>query len=379
MKYAKLVIRNILRNRRRTVLTILSLAGSLFLIVTLATVLTEFTRGSDEANPLRLIARHGVSLAFQLPIAYRERIASVPGVQHVLPFHWFGGIYKEPKNFFANFTVDARLLRAHSPEMKMSDPQWQAFIDDRQGAIVGGKLVERFGFQIGQRITLKSPIYRISPEVIIRGIYTGGDEKTLFFHHEYFNEMTPAWSKDKVSTFGIMAKKAEDVPRIAREVDAMFLNSDAPSKTENEREFAMSFEAMMGSVKTFLYGIITAIVFSILLVTANTMAMNVRERTNEVGTLKALGFQRGAIAGMFLGESLVLAVVGALMGIGGAALLYRSIDLSLYIPNFNSFTPQNWTLLGAFLLALIVGLVSVSFSALRVTRLTTAEALRRVE
>src|SRR6266403_1380703 len=159
MKFSKLILKNILRNKRRTLLTISSLVVSLFLIITLATILTEFSRGSSRSNPLRLITRHAVSLAFTLPIAQQQRIATVPGVKAVIPFSWFGGIYKDEKNFFANFAVDASKFRDVMPELKMSEAEWRAFINDRQGAIVGQKLVKLYGFQNGQRVTLRSPIY----------------------------------------------------------------------------------------------------------------------------------------------------------------------------------------------------------------------------
>ena len=379
MKFAKLVLKNILRNKRRTLLTISSLVVSLFLIITLATILTEFERGSEESSPLRLISRHAVSLAFPMPMAHLQRIKTVPGVKEVMPFNWFGGIYKDEKNFFANFAVDASKLRDVMTELKMSDAEWQAFINDRQGAIVGQKLVKLYGFTPGQRVTLKSPIYNQEVEFIIRGVCTGGDEKTLFFHQDYLNELLPEWAKDKASTFSIRANTADDVPRIAQAVDSIFANTDAPTKTESESEFAKSFETMMGGVKQFLYGIMAAITFSVLLVMGNTMAMTVRERTKEVGTLKAIGFQRGTITALFLAESLILACIGAAIGIGGAILIFRSIDLSLYIPNFISFIPTAQTLVAAFVLSILVGLISVIYSAFRVSSLTIAEALRSTE
>lgn len=379
MKFSKLILKNILRNKRRTLLTISSLVVSLFLIITLATILTEFSRGREEANPLRLVTRHAVSLGFVLPVAQQQRIATVPGVKEVMPFSWFGGIYKDEKNFFANFAVDASKMRNVMTELKMSDAEWQSFINDRQGAIVGQKLVKLYGFSIGQRITLKSPIYDRSVEFIVRGICTGGDEKTLYFHHEYLNELVPTWAKDQVSTFSILANSAADVPRIAQTIDSMFINTDAPTKTESEREFAMSFETMMGGVKQFMYGIMGAITFSLLLVMGNTMAMSVRERTREVGTLKAIGFQRGTIAALFVGESLLVTTVGAIIGIGGAILLFKSIDMSLYIPNFQSFVPTVQTLSAAFVVSIFVGVLSVVYSAYRVSGMTIAEALRSTE
>ena len=379
MKYAKLIFKNILRNKRRTLLTISSLVVSLFLIISLATILTEFDRGTEESSPLRLVSRHAVSLGFVIPMAHLQKMKTVPGVKEAMPFSWFGGIYKDERNFFANFAVDARKMRDVIPEIKMSDADWQAFINERQGAIVGAKLVKLYGFTPGQRITLKSPIYNQSVEFIIRGVYTGSDEKTLYFQYDYLNELLPAWAKDQVSTFSIVANTPEDVPRVGQAIDSIFANTDAPTKTESEREFALSFQTMMGGVKTFLYAIMAAITFSLLLVMGNTMAMTVRERTKEVGTLKAIGFQRGTITALFLGEALMVACIGAAIGIGAAALLFRSVDLSLYIPNLISFVPTNQTLGIAFGLSILVGFVSVVYSAYRVSGLTIAEALRSTE
>jgi putative ABC transport system permease protein len=379
VKFSKLILKNILRNKRRTLLTISSLVVSLFLIITLATILTEFTRGSSESNPARLVTRHAVSLVFVLPASHLQRIAAVPGVKNVMPFTWFGGIYKEEKNFFANFAIDATKAREIMTELKMSDPEWQAFINDRQGAIVGKKLVQLYGFTVGQRITLTSPIYNRSVEFIVRGVYSGGDEKTLFFHHEYINELLPDFAKDRAGTFSILANSPDDVPRIAQAIDSIFMNTEAPTKTESEREFARSFETMMGGVKQFMYGIMAAITFSVLLVMANTMAMTVRERTKEVGTLKAIGFKRGTIVGLFVGESLLVTTIGALIGIGGAVLVFKSVDMSLYIPNFVSFIPATETLIAAFVLSIVVGIVSVIYSAYRVSGLTIADALRSTE
>jgi putative ABC transport system permease protein len=379
MKFNKLILRNILRNKRRTLLTISSLVVSLFLIITLATILTELTRDSDNSNPLRLVTRHSVSLVFVLPVSQQQRIAAVPGVKNVMRFSWFGGIWKDEKNFFANFAVDADRLREIFSELKMSDAEWQAFVNDRQGAIVGAKLVKLYGFAPGQRITLRSPIYNKSIEFVIRGVCTGGDEKTLYFHHDYLNDLVPDWAKDQTGMYSILANTPEDVPRIAQAVDAMFINTDAPTKTESERDFAISFQTMYGGVKQFMYGIIAAITFSLLLVMGNTMAMSVRERTKEVGTLKAIGFQRATIARLFLSESLLVSIIGGLIGVGGTMLLYRSIDFSLYIPNVMSFVPTNVTLIGALVVSIVVGFVSVAYSAYRVSGMTIAEALRSTE
>lgn len=379
MRFAKLILKNVLRNKRRTLLTVSSLVVSLFLIISLATILTEYERGSAESNPSRLMSRHSVALTFLLPRAHLQRIENVQGVKAAMPFTWFGGIYKDERNFFANFAVDPRKLREIYTELKMSDAEWQAFAADRQGAVVGKKLAMLHGFTPGQRITLKSPIYNQEVEFIIRGVLTGGDEKTLFFQHDYLNELAPEWAKDQAGMFSMIANSPDDVPRIGQAVDSMFVNTDAPTKTESEREFARSFEAMTGGIKQFLYAIMAAITFSLVLVMGNTMAMTVRERTKEVGTLKAIGFKRHTIAGLFIGESIMLALVGAALGIGGAVLLYRSVDMSVYIPSVIAFVPTTQTLIIAFILAIFVAVVSVAYSTYRVTGLTIADALRSTE
>lgn len=379
MKFGKLIAKNILRNKRRTFLTVSSLAVSLFLIITLLTVLTELSRASSKANPLRLVTRHAVSLTFNMPVAYRDKIAAVPGVKLTTPYCWYGGVYIDEKNFFANFAVDPKAMRQYAPDMQMTDEEWNAFTSDRQAAVVGKKLAQQYGFAKGQRVTLKSPIYNNELEFVIRGIYTGEDEKTFLFGYDYFNESNPPFAKDKVGTIGILAKTADDVPKISQTVDAMFLNTDAPTKTETEKEFQMSFESMLGGVKQFMYGIIGAIAFSLLMVTASSMSMSVRERTREVGTLKAIGFTRNTIGWIFVGEALLLATVGAAIGVGSAALIYGVTDVSLFLPNFSQFTPTAETLSGTFVAAVLLGVVAVSYSAYRVSSLTIAEALRRVE
>ena len=191
--------------------------------------------------------------------------------------------------------------------------------------------------------------------------------------------LVPDWAKDKTGLYSMLANTPEDVPRIAQTIDSMFVNTDAPTKTESEREFAASFQAMYGGVKQFMYGIIAAITFSLLLVMGNTMAMSVRERTKEVGTLKAIGFQRGTIARLFVGESLLVSIIGGLLGVGATLLVYKSVDVSLYIPNVVSFFPTNATVVAALVLSVLVGLVSVAYSAYRVSGMTIAEALRSTE
>ena len=376
MRFAKLILKNVLRNKRRTLLTISSLVVSLFLIISLATILTEFERGSQEANPMRLMARHSVSLGFLLPIGDVQRIQSVQGVKAVTPFTWFGGIYKDEKNFFANFAVDAKKLREIWPEVKMADTEWKAFESDRQGAVVGRKLQILYGFTPGQRITLKSPIYNKDIEFVVRGVYTGLDEKTLFFHHDYLEE--------KIGRPGIAGwyvveiSDPNNAAGMAKMVDDQFRNSNAPTKTGTEQAFNASFATMWGNVSLLMNTIGMAVVFAILLVTANAMMMSARERTRELAVLKTIGFTDGRLFGLVMLEAGLITITGAAIGLGAAKLLYRATNFNAagFLPGFDVTTA---TLLLGGGIALVLMLASGIVPAARAARLPVVAALRNVE
>src|SRR3989449_4948863 len=329
MKYLRLIFRNVLRNRRRTILTVLSITMSLFLISTLKTLLDELENPpTTPETAKRLFTRHKVSLGVMMPLAYREKIRSVPGVEDVTTYQWFGGVYKDPANFFAQFAVDADKLFAIYPEYKIDDPSHiQDFIKERTAAVAGVKLAKKYGWKLGDRITLKGTFTPFDVETTIRGLVDGGgSENTYFFHYDYFNELFH--SANEIGTLSIKAKSAEDIPAISDTIDSMFANSTAPTKTESEKAFFLSFVSMYGNVRFLVMSISTVVLFTIILVAANTMALSIRERTGEIAILKTLGFTPGKVLGMTIAESLVIAVAGGLLGSVGARLAYRSVDFN---------------------------------------------------
>ena len=318
MKYLRLLLNNLFRNRRRTFLTVTSIAVSL-LIATLLTMMLEMENPPQTPeSAMRLLTRHRVSLANILPMSYRAKIAHIPGVDAVIGSMWFGGIYKDPKNFFGQFAVDTDQFFRIYGDIRTREDQKAAFISDRTGALVGNNLAERFGWKVGDRITLKGALFDFDPELTIRCIYSGGgdDGSSFYFHWEYFNEgmkkIFPA-NSDAVNFTGfyvIRAVSADKVPSVADAVDALFKNTSSPTKTESERAFVLGFIAMMGNVRLLVTSICSVMMFTIVLVAANTMAMSIRERVREIGILKALGFRRLQILSLLLGESVILAVGG---------------------------------------------------------------------
>ncbi len=369
---------NIARNRRRTILTVVSIGVSLFVLSTLMTVLTELNREPEGQDAhLRLVVRRASSLGSPLPEAYRTKLERVPGVRMVHALMWFGGIYVDERNFFANFACDPETLLPMFPENRIPPEQLEAFQKERVAAVAGRKLVERFGWRLGDRITLQGTLYPVDLEFILRGIYTGTDETAFFFHRLYLEEALGR--PGKVGTFWLKAASAEDIPRIIDAVDTMFRNSDAETKTETERAFQLGFISMLGNVKTLITSISSVVVFTILLVTANTMAMSIRERAREIAILKTLGFGRRQLLRLLVAESTLIALAGGVLGCAGARLFYSVVDVWSYTQGlFPIFIVEPSTILLGLCLSILIGVGSAVIPAIRVSRLTIAEALRRV-
>jgi putative ABC transport system permease protein len=371
------VWKNITRNRRRTVLTILSIALSLFLLSTLMTVLTELGRESPDGDQhLRLVVRRASSLGDPLPESYLDRLKRVPGVRMVHALSWFGGIYVDERNFFANFGCDPETLFLMFNENRAPPEQLAAFKKERTAAVAGRKLAERFKWRLGDKITLQGTIYPVDLEFTLRGIYTGLDETAFFFHHAYLDEALGR--PGKVGTFWLKAASAAEVPVIAERVDAMFKNSDAETKTETERAFQLGFVAMLGNIKTLISSISSVVVFTILLVTANTMAMSIRERAREIAILKTLGFTRRRLLGLLVAESAGIALAGGLLGTLGARLFYSLVDVWKHTQGFFPiFVVEPETIAVGLLLSVLIGVTSAAVPAYRVSQQTIAHALRR--
>jgi putative ABC transport system permease protein len=320
-QHLPLIWKNSVRNKRRSVLTIASVAASLCLLGFLGAMYEAmFLAPSAPEQALRLITRNRVSLANPLPVAYRQRIAQVEGVTDVMILQWYGGTYQDPANFFGRMGVEADKLRKVYPEYRIPDDQFDAFMADRTGCVVGRKTANRFGFKIGDRIPLIGDIFPVNLTFTVRAIYDADrDNENLFFHYEYLNQSmrTSGFGgrMDNVGTFVLRMARPDDATRIAKTVDEMFRNAPRQTKTETERAFELSFLAFLGNVKMFLAVICSAITFTILLVTGNTMAMSVRERTREVGILKTIGFTPSKVLVLLVGEALVISLLGGILGL----------------------------------------------------------------
>lgn len=380
MKYLWLLYKNVMRNRRRTLLTVTSIAASLFLVTTLMTLLNELQNPIETpASALRLITRHKVSLFNSLPIAYRQKIAKVDGVEAVMGSMWFGGVYKDPSNFFGQFAADTEQFFEVNADMVLPAEQKEAFLKDRTGCLVGKSLAKRFGWKIGDKIHLKGALFQFDPEMTVRAIYEGGSDlgSTLFFHWEYFNEGLN--NAGFTGTYTIRARSAQEVPKIAEQVDALFQNAPVPTKTETERAFILGFMSMLGNVQFLISSICSAVIFAIILVAANTMAMSIRERVREIGVLKTLGFYNDRILFLLIGESLLLSLFGTLLGALGARVLYSHLDIATLTSGFLlrlNVNPR--ILLTCTAIGCGVGLLAAGVPAWRASRFPVVDALRRV-
>lgn len=378
LKFLPLVRKNLFRNKRRTILTTLSVALSLFLLGILFTVYAAFFHyeTSDE-QARRLIMRHKVSLTQLLPAFYLDKIRDVEGVETVAGQNWFGGIYKDnkPNEFFARFAVDPEQIFEVYSEFQVPPEQYEAFVNDRQGLAVGSLTAERIGLNLGDRITIKGDIFPVDLELTVRAIFNGPNDDVTYFHRKYLDEGLPAGFADLVGFYSIRVSDPAIVNRVASELDEMFRNAPEPTKTETESAFQLSFINQIGNIKLFLLSIAAAIVFTIMLVSANTMAMSVRERIREVGVLKTLGFTSPMVLTLILGEALVLAFVGGLLGVGGAMLASKGLEQAAAGMPGAAAMPL-WGVPICLAAALLIGLTSSLIPALSASHARITEALR---
>jgi putative ABC transport system permease protein len=329
----------------------------------------------------RLITRHKVSLVFFLPAYYRDKIRAMPGVEHVVNQTWFGGIYKDdkPENFFEQFGTDPEEFFDVYPEFKIPPDQLEAWKHDRAGCVVDSDLAKRHNWKIGDRINLKGTIFPVNPELTIRGIFTAPTPTdSIYFNNTYIDEGYPE-VKGHIGFFGVLADSPQDVPKVAREIDDEFRNSPRPTKTESERAFQLSWIATLGNVKAFILSICMAVVFATLLVSANTMAMSIRERTREVAVLKTLGFTRRAILGLFVSEAVILAFAGGLLGALAAFLLVAGMAHSPQFGLFlNGMRVSIFTMSLALLIAASVGFISAFIPSYYASRTNIVDGLRHI-
>ena len=385
LRFIPLMFKNTLRNRRRSVLTIGSVAVSLCILgVLMAMYHALFLSDPTPTQALRLVVRHRVSLTVPMPVSYEQKIQQVPGVKELMIWDWFGGTYKDnrdPKNFFARFGTEPDRLFAVHPEYQISESEKEAFLHQRTGAVSSSTLAQKMGFKLGDRITLLGDIYPVNLELKLVGIFDDPDSSdVLYYNRQYLREALGAGNPraDMLCCFQIQAASAEDVPRVAKAVDALFDNAPAPTRTESESAFQLSFVGMLGNLKLFLMAICGAVAFTILLVTANTISMSVRERIREVGIMKTLGFTPDAILSIILGESAVISLIGGVIGCLLAAFL--CIGVRSVAGNFSqglkvlSLTPPVAVLcLG---IAVLIGVVSSLVPAWGASRTSILESLR---
>src|SRR5690242_6356244 len=315
-RYLPFIVKSSMRSKRRSLLTVASAAISLSLLGTLMTIYHAFYIG--EAPPqqaLRAITRNRVSPALMLPIYYNEKIRTVPGVVDAMPFQFFAGVYKDPKNIFGRFAVQPERLFAIHSDYSIDEGQKLAFQKEKAGCVVGRGLAEKYDFKIGDRITLKGDVFPVTVDLKLVGIYDSlFHDDVLFFRLDYLFDLLPERRRNKVFAFHVLIDGPNSMPRICKDIDEIFRNSTARTRTEAERAFQLGFVSMLGNVKAFLLSISLALTFMLLLVTANTMAMTVRERVREVGVLKTLGFTTSAILTILLGEAAFLTSLGGLIG-----------------------------------------------------------------
>ncbi|MEO7653292.1 MAG: ABC transporter permease [Bryobacteraceae bacterium] len=382
LRYLPLIAKNAWRNRRRTLLTLFSIAASLSLLGVLMAIYHAFyfSKPAPE-QALRLAVRNKVSLVFSMPESYGQKIKRIPGVREVMMQQWFGGVYKDrkPQNMFARFAIEPDKIFTVIGEMQVPEDQKAAFQKERTAALVGKQLADRLGWKLGDRITIQGDIFPVTVEFLIRAIYVSPENnESLYFNRKYLQESVKGGRLAGTSgMFTILADSPESVPRIAQAVDEEFRNSPTQTKTEAERAFQLGFINSLGNVKAFLLSICGAVTFTVLLVSGNTMAMSVRERVREVGVLKTLGFTREAILGMILGEAVMLSLLGGVVGLGLASALCSLVrQAPAFISQLKTLSIPPPVALACLGVAVFIGFVSSLIPAWNASRTPIIEALR---
>ena len=384
MQFLKLIVRNALRHKLRTGLTVVGIVIAILAFGLLQTIVDAWYAGAEGAAPNRLVTRNAVSLVFPMPLHYRDKIRAVEGVRRVAPFNWFGGYYQEPKNFFAQFAIDPLPFLAMYPEYRVPEDELRAFLRDRKGAVIGRKLAERYGFKVGDTIPLQGTIYPGTWTFTVRAIYDGADAKVdasqLLFHRDYLNETMKQRSPRRGDQVGVFMVQIDDPHRsaeIGQAIDALFKNSLAETLTETEKAFQLGFVAMTQTIVVAIRIVSFVVIFIILAVMANTMAMTARERLGEYATLKAVGFGPGYVAGLIFGESVAIAAAGAALGIALTfpVAAWFAVQMGKFFPVFGVSAETVALQAGC---ALVVGLVAAVLPGRRAARVKIVEGLRAI-
>ncbi len=381
MKYLPLLWSSLWRKKVRTIFTLLSVFIAFLLFGLLMTIRTAFSFGVEIAGLDRLVLIHKVSLIMPLPVSYLERLRSTEGVALATHNTWFGGVYQDPSNFFAQIAVEPESFLKVYPEYRVPPDQLAAWAADRQGVLVGVDLARRFNWKIGDRVPIQGTIWQPKQgqtwEFNIAGMYDGesGIDKTqFFFRYDYLNE-NRRQGDGQVGWYIVKIADSSQAQAMGAKFDDMFANSSAETKTTTEKGFVEGFAKQVGDIGAIMVAILVAVLFTMLLVAANTMAQSVRERTNEVGVLKTLGFSNGQILSLVLGESVVIALLGGGLGLGLAWLIVQQGDpTGGMLPIF--VLPMRDVAIGAGLIVLL-GLVAGALPAANAMNLKITDALRR--
>jgi putative ABC transport system permease protein len=383
MKYAYFVWKNLGRKKARTTLTILSIFVAFILYGLLASLKLAFTIGADIAGADRLVVIHKTTLILTLPQSYVGRIAALEGVKHVTHATWFGGYYQDPKNQFGQFPVNADTWFKVYPELDMPEEQLLAWKRNRVGAAVGEKLAKRFGWKVGDRIPLVATIYphdgQMNWEFVIEGIFSAANERVdtsyMIFHNDYFDEAKD-WGKGEIGWIVLSVNDPARAGQIAKQIDEMFANSPAETRTSSEKAFAESFAKQFGDIGLIVSLVLTAVFFTMLLVSGNTMAQSVRERIPELAVLKTIGFGDVTMLGLVLAEALLIALIGALFGMTVAVVAVKgaAAALSGFLPGL-TFTSALFT--QGLALAVLFGVLAGLLPAIQAMRLSIVNALSR--
>jgi putative ABC transport system permease protein len=380
MKFFGLIRANLFRKKIRFILTIGSFAVALFLFGVLAVVRVAFSGGIDIAGADRLVVINRTSIIQPLPLAYADKIKRIPGVKEITYANWFGGVYQDERNFFPQFAIDVDNQRRVYPEFDIPEEQWQNFVKDRQGAIAGAATAKRFGWKVGDRIPIKGTFLAGVWEFNLDGIYHGtrqaDDETQFWFQWKRLDEQVPAQYKSHVGWYTVKLERPDDSLRISRAIDSEFANSPFETHTDTEKAFAAGWVKQFGNIQFLIMAIGGVVFFTLLLVTGNTMAIAVRERTGELAVLKAVGYSDRFVLLFVLFESLLIAVIGGALGLGLAKLFTLGGDPTRgLLPFF--FLPGKAILAGLGV-TLAVGAVSGIIPAIGAMRLRVVDALRRV-
>jgi putative ABC transport system permease protein len=383
VKFRKLIFANLFRKKVRLVLTIGSFAIALVLFTFLAVVNSAFNRGVDIAGADRLVIVSRVGLMQTMPISYAGQVGAISGVKYVTHDHWFGGVYQDEKNFFPQFVIDPENHRKVYPEFIVPDDQWNTFVKDQQGAIAGAKTAKRFGWKVGDRIPIKNTLYGPTKtwEFNLDGIYhtekPDGDEGQFWLQWKNFDENVPAAVKSTAGWYILKLDSPDDSVRVAKAIDAKYANSSFETKTETESAFAAGFAKQFGNIEFLILSVGSVVFFTLLLVTGNTMAISVRERTAELAVLKAIGVTDGSVLFLVLAEATMIALFGGLLGLllAWAAIPVISAAVTGLLPPL--LLSKTMLSLG-LVFAVFVGVVSGLLPGIGAMRMRVVTALRRV-